>query len=288
MRIRHVSWGLPVLAWAALGCGHSEAEWQAQLDKYNQQVMQTQQRDKKIAGLQQELDAAKQRVSALEQELQAMGMGLESKGKTIEALNANLAEMKKALEDYKARARTLELIKARMIELRRKLDALVKLGLKVNIRKNRMVISLPGDILFDTGKTDLKEEGKQVLLKVAEVVRNDATLRERDFQVAGHTDNAPLTHGPYVDNWGLSLMRARQVLVFLIAPDKVAKPKPGFPKTEPGGGLAVSHWSAAGYGETDPIVPNDAPANMGKNRRVELVVVPNVEEMLDLKSLTQM
>jgi chemotaxis protein MotB len=269
-------------------CGHSESEWQAQLAKYNQQVTAVGQRDKKIATMQQDLEAAKARVATLEQELQAMGMGLESKGKTIETLNANLDQTRKALEDYKARARTLEQVKARMLELRRKLEGLVKLGLKVNIRKNRMVISLPGDILFDTGKTDLKADGRQVLLKVAEVVRSDAALRERDFQVAGHTDNEPVTHSPYVDNWGLSLMRARQVLVFLIAPDQAPKPKPGHPKTEPGGGLSDAHWSAAGFGQTDPVVPNDSPTNMQKNRRVDLVVVPNVEEMLDLKSLTQM
>ena len=45
-------------------------------------------------------------------------------------------------------------------------------------------------------------------------------------------------------------------------------------------------FSAAGYADTDPVSPNDTPENMQKNRRVELVVVPNVEEMLDLKSLT--
>ncbi len=54
-----------------------------------------------------------------------------------------------------------------------------------------------------------------------------------------------------------------------------------------GGGLPGDHWSAAGYGETDPIAENDTPENMQKNRRVELVVLPNVEEMLDLKSLTK-
>jgi len=54
-----------------------------------------------------------------------------------------------------------------------------------------------------------------------------------------------------------------------------------------GGGLTADHWSAAGYGETDPIMGNDSSENMQKNRRVELVVLPNVEEMLDLKSLTK-
>ena len=74
-------------------------------------------------------------------------------------------------------------------------------------------------------------------------------------------------------------MRAREVLTFLV--------KPHDDKKEPGGGLKGDRWSAAGYGETDPIATNDNPDNMQKNRRVELVVLPNVEEMLDLKSLTK-
>jgi chemotaxis protein MotB len=114
--------------------------------------------------------------------------------------------------------------------------------------------------------------------QVADVIRNDKELQARSFQVAGHTDNKPLAGGPYRDNWGLSVMRAREVLSFLVAP---VEGKNG------GGGLPPDHWSAAGYGDTDPVVANDNPEGMQKNRRVELVVVPNVEEMLDLKSLTK-
>ena len=141
-----------------------------------------------------------------------------------------------------------------------------------------MTIQLPGDVLFDSGRIDLKKEGKEILRKVADVIRNDKDLLARSFQVAGHTDNVPLPGGIYRDNWGLSLMRAREVLTFLVAPDS-EKAGAG------GGGLPADHWSAAGYGDTDPIVPNDTAAGKQKNRRVELVVVPNVEEMLDIKSI---
>jgi chemotaxis protein MotB len=277
----------PLIGLLALSaCGHSEEEWQAQLAKYNAEVAKVKAAQTEIGRLQQEIAAAKTRVAELEQQLEQMGLGLESKGKAVEELNASLAEMRKALEDYKARARVLEAIRARMLELRRKLDALTKLGLAVRIRRNRMIISLPGDILFDTGKTDLKKEGQEILIKVADVVRNDRTLLERDFMVTGHTDNKPLQGGVYQDNWGLSLMRAREVLVFLIAPREVPAKPVGGKKVEPGGGLPVQRWSAAGFGETDPIAANDTTENMQKNRRVELVVMPNVEEMLDLKSLT--
>lgn len=290
--IRLAFLGVIALALAMVACGYSEEEWQAQLGKYNAEVAKNQAANKKIADLEMQLGTAKNRVSELEMQLEAMGLdvnklnsALEQRGQALADLNTDMEKMRKALQEYQARAATLERIKARMLALRQKLEALTRLGLKVNIRKNRMIISLPGDILFDSGKTELKDEGKRILREVANVVRNDRTLLERDFQVAGHTDNKPLKGGPYVDNWGLSLMRARTVLVFLITPTDVEPSGYGANRVEPGGGLPTSRWSAAGYGETDPVAANSSPENMQKNRRVELVVMPNVEEMLDLKSL---
>jgi chemotaxis protein MotB len=151
------------------------------------------------------------------------------------------------------------------------------------------------------------------------VIRNDNSLRDRLFQVAGHTDDQPLKRSAetFHDNWGLSLMRARQVLVFLVAaPDEkkaaeakkapapepkkdpkakdakdAKKPAPAPPPKEEvasaggGGGLSPKRWSASGYGQTDPVAGNDTPEGRAKNRRVELILMPDVEEMLDLKSL---
>jgi chemotaxis protein MotB len=148
--------------------------------------------------------------------------------------------------------------------------------LKVEIRRNRMVIRLPGDVLFASGQDKLRDQGAKVLDAVAEVIRNDKQLAGRYFQVAGHTDDKPLVGGRFGDNWGLSVMRARQVLLYLIAP---LGTKTG------GGGLDPLRLHAAGYGETDPVVGNETPESRQQNRRVELVLMPDVEEMLDLKSL---
>ena len=274
-------------------CGYSEEEWQAQLGKYNAEIAKNQAANQRIATLEKELSASKTRVGDLEAQLQAMGMditklnvALSSRGEAMAEQEATLQQMKKALTEYQARAAVLERIRERMLTLRRKLDSLTRFGLQVSIRKNRMIISLPGDILFDTGKVELKTEGKSVLQEIARVIRSDKTLSARNFQVAGHTDNQPLKGGPFVDNWGLSLMRARTVLVFLVTPTDAKPSGYGLGRIEPGGGLPTNRWSASGYGETDPVAPNTSTATMQKNRRVELVVIPDVEEMLDLKSLT--
>ena len=291
----------------ALGCGHSEDEWQAQLAKY----AQLQKKDNDLAA---ELAAQQGRVKELSDQLEAMGVKLSAEGGEKAKLTQDMAQMKAALAEYQARAETLERIKQRFEALRKKLQKLTELGLDVKIRNNRMVISLPGDVLFDSGQDVLRGGGEKILLQVADVIQNDSALRDRQYQVAGHTDDQPLKRAAdtFHDNWGLSLMRARQVLVFLVAPaesDKPAAPAakkaaPAAPakggkadKTKPvaaketpeperhGGSLNPKHWSASGYGQTDPIVANDTPEGRGKNRRVELVLMPDVEEMLDLKSL---
>lgn len=258
---------LPTLSLFAPGCGHSEEEWQAQLKKYAD--LQSE-HDKTVK----ELEAAKARVASLENDLKGMGVDLAERDKKLANMNASMAEMEKALAEYKARARQLEAIKARFEMLRRKLDALTRLGLAVNIRRNRMVISLPGDVLFDSGRDTLKKDGKDILAKVAAVIKGDGQLINRDYQVAGHTDNKPLQGGPFRDNWGLSLMRAREVLLFLV-------------NEKDGGGLPIAHWSATGFADTDPVASNDSDDGRQKNRRCDLIVVPSVEEMLDLKAITQ-
>jgi chemotaxis protein MotB len=292
----------------ALGCGHSEDEWQAQLAKYA--ALQ-----KKDDDLARQIAEQQAKVKELSDQLESMGVKLSSEGSEKEKLTQDMAQMKAALAEYQARAETLERIKARFEALRKKLQKLTELGLDVKIRNNRMVISLPGDVLFGSGSDVLSPEGNKILLQVADVIQQDSALRDRTYQVAGHTDDQPLKRAAdtFHDNWGLSLMRARQVLVFLVAPpdgDKGAKkaapppppakpakgekaaekPKAAAPAKEPeaertGGSLNPKRWSASGYGQTDPIVANDSPEGRKKNRRVELVLMPDVEEMLDLKSL---
>jgi chemotaxis protein MotB len=260
----------------AIGCGYSEDEWQAQLAKYGKLNSQYQQEQQTNAQLQQDLDAAKQRVADLTAKLKTMGVDVEQLKTEKQNLSASLDETNRALAEYKARAAQLEAIKQRFEQLRDKLQKLTNLGLKVQIRHNRMVISLPGDVLFASGEDKLKDEGKNVLSAVADVIRKDQQLSARYFQIAGHTDNKPLGGGPFKDNWGLSAMRARQVLVYMISPGDA---KAG------GGGLDPSHLHAAGYGDTDPIADNTTDDGRQANRRVELVLMPDVNEMLDLKSL---
>ncbi|MEO8903368.1 MAG: OmpA family protein [Polyangiaceae bacterium] len=272
-----------------VGCGHSEDAWQAQLAKYNQLSHQDDQERSARAAGKQALDEQMQLVEQLKDQLQKMGVDLSSLNQQLEqtgsqnkTLAKNLEEVNQALKEYQARAAQLEAIKQRFEVLRDKLKKLTELGLKVEIRRNRMVIRLPGDVLFGSGDDKLRPAGTKVLDAVADVIRNDKQLSVRYFQIAGHTDNKPLKGGRFGDNWGLSAMRAREVLLYLIAP----LPVPGAKDNkDAGGGLNQDRLHVAGYGDTDPVDKNDTDAGRQQNRRVELVLMPDIEEMLDLKSL---
>jgi chemotaxis protein MotB len=265
-----------VASFALTGCGHSEDEWQ--------------QAQRDIAKLKADLDAAntrhaddEQKYTAAQQQIDDMKGKLKDLGVGLSRSEEEKSKLRQAMSEYEARLKQLDDMKNRFRDLKARLDKLTSVGLKVVVRNNRMVIQLPGDILFDSGKDSLKGQGKTVLKQVADVVKGDTTLSARNFQVAGHTDKDPYG-GAYFDNWGLSVMRARQVVTFLVAPDKGPDPK-GFPT---GGGLNAIHWAAAGYGAMDPVagtVEQQTHEEEAKNRRVELVLQPNVEEMLNLKDM---
>jgi chemotaxis protein MotB len=268
---------IAVLTCLALSaCGHSEDEWQ--------------QAQQEIAKLKADLDAANKRhadderkYATAQQEIDDLNAKLKELGVGLSRSEDEKSKLRLAMSEYEARLKQLDDMKARFRDLKSRLDKLTSVGLKVIVRNNRMVIQLPGDILFDSGKDTLKPDGRKILKQVADVVKGDSTLSTRNFQVAGHTDKEPYAGG-YFDNWGLSLMRARQVLKFLVTPDKGPDAR-GLPS---GGGLDPVHWAAAGYAETDPVagtVQEQTREEEAKNRRVELVLQPNVEEMLNLKDL---
>lgn len=265
-RIAH--WILPIMLASApmLGaCGHTDEEMAA--------------KQREIDKLAADLRAAKSQMASDQEAYKKAQAELEQLN---EKLKAESRDMRQALDEYRKRSEQLAVIEQRFRDLKARLDRLTQIGLKVLVRNNRMVIQLPGDILFDSGKDELKPQGKEVLGQVAEVIRNDKDLNNRNFQVAGHTDNEPYGAGPFKDNWGLSLARARQVLLFLITPPKAGAKAAG------GGGLNADRWAAAGYGEHDPqegTTKEQSKEQRQKNRRVELVVQPNVEEMLNLNAI---
>jgi len=258
-----------------VGCGHSDEEMDA--------------KQREIDRLNADLKAARATIADDEAKYAQAQSDIKNL-KDAAGLDAQKsAQLQQALAEYKQRADQLAAIEQRFRDLKARLDKLTQVGLKVVVRNNRMVIQLPGDVLFDSGKDELKQGGKDVLLQVADVIRGDSDLSRRNFEVAGHTDNQKYpAGGAFHDNWGLSLARSRQVLLFLITPKGDIDPKTKKAPAKSGGGLDQKHWAASGFADTDPIagtMETQSKDDQQKNRRVELVLQPNVEEMINLNNI---
>jgi chemotaxis protein MotB len=190
------------------------------------------------------------------------------KGKADEAgaLAAGMENLQKRLDELEKQKKIAEERVAMFRSLVDKLRSMVDAGqIKVQVRNGRMLLVLPNDILFDSGKTELKPEGKDAIAKVAKVL---ATM-DRHFLVAGHTDNIAIKTKRFPSNWELSTERAVEVVRLLID-----------------SGMKPSQVGAAGYAEYDPAASNATADGQAQNRRIEIVVEPNLSELPSLDGLS--
>ncbi len=195
---------------------------------------------------------------------------LERKGKDVEDLVATKGELTGSLE--RARAGLEELRGARAAAEAREAmfrDVAQRLSrmldseeLKISLRSGRMVLVLPADVLFEPGKAKIGRNGRKALMEVGAVL---GSLAGRRFQVSGHTDADPIRVSGFASNWELSSARALEVVDLLIQ-----------------AGMQPGSLSAAGYAEFDPVVANDAPVNKAKNRRIEIALQPNIDQLVEV------
>ena len=174
----------------------------------------------------------------------------------LAATEEELAELRRQREAQKAQ---LELFR----KFTEKLQSMIAVGdIDVYMRRGRMVVGMPSQVLFPSGQHELSEKGRGTLKKVAGALKE---FPERRFLVAGHTDTKPIGEKLktlYEDNWDLSARRALVVTRFLI-----------------GEGVAPGSLAAAGYGEHDPARSNKNAGGRAKNRRIELIVEPLLAEL---------
>ena len=118
-----------------------------------------------------------------------------------------------------------------------------------------LVLTFLAEVLFDSGKAEVRPEAQQTLSKVASVIREKTA--DRDVGIEGHTDNEPIRVSGWKSNWELSTARATSVLHVLEE-----------------GGVSPRRMVAAGYGEYRPVADNQALSGRQQNRRVEIVILP--------------
>lgn len=129
---------------------------------------------------------------------------------------------------------------------------------RLEMMEKGLVITFVADILFDSGKAKIKPEASPTLDKVALVLKEN--VPNLNIGIEGHTDNQPIKYSGWKSNWELSSARALSVLHYL----------------EEGKGILPERLSAIGYGEYRPVASNDTKDGQQLNRRVEVVILPQL------------
>ncbi len=216
--------------------------------------------------LRKQLDDAQALIGELKSRLEKLGQNVDKLTSERGQLQAGLVDAQQRLEELRKQKAAAEARAATFRTLVEKLRSMIDSGqIKVTIRNGRMLIALPNDVLFDSGKTEVKKDGKEAIGRIAQVL---STITDRRYLVAGHTDNVPIKTARFPSNWELSTARAVEVVRLLVE-----------------GGLRPEVVGAAGYAEFDPVAANDTPEHKAQNRRIEIVLEPNLSDLPNLDSL---
>ncbi len=176
-------------------------------------------------------------------------------------LNSSLLK----LDDYEKQLETMRLIdnetKKRNAIYARFVQQLQKMidggQLTVTIENGRIVINLPENVLFASGNAVVNSDGRIALTNIADVLKD---FTDRKFQIEGHTDSVPIKSSSFPSNWELSTARALSVLHLMIEK-----------------GVLSTNVSAAGFGEFHPRADNDTKEGRALNRRIEIIMLPNLD-----------
>jgi chemotaxis protein MotB len=192
--------------------------------------------------------------------------------KQMSAKEKRLSDLEVELKDREARVKELEdIIAEKDAAVRALKDRIAQAllgfkdkGLTVEQRDGKIYVSLEAQLLFASGSTAVNSEGKKALLDLSQVIKDEQDIT---ILVEGHTDTDPFNGGGAVkDNWDLSVMRATSVVKIMTAE----------------GNVNANRLTAAGRGEFMPISPNTNSEGKAKNRRIEIILTPNLDQLFKI------
>lgn len=197
---------------------------------------------------------------------------LEAKEKTLAAEAARLTVLQRKLEERSRRVEELEgIIAAKDAQMKRLKEAISAAltnfegnGLTVEHRDGKVYVSMENKLLFESGSWAVNTRGREAVVALGNVL---AQNKEIAVLIEGHTDNVPFGgSGNLQDNWDLSTKRATVIVGILLE----------------NGGIPKDNLTAAGRGEYAPLASNDTAEGRAKNRRIEVILTPKLDEISKL------
>ena len=183
---------------------------------------------------------------------------LKEKQEELEERNAKITELTKLLEE---RDNHLNSLKEKVVKA---LAPFETEGLKVSSKGGKVYVSMDEKLLFQSGRWVVDTKGAKAIRELSNVL---ATTKDVDIVVEGHTDNVPFSgNGNIIDNWDLSVKRATSIVRILLENKNI----------DP------ANVSASGRSEYCPIDTADTKEARKANRRIEIILTPNLDELLKI------
>lgn len=190
---------------------------------------------------------------------------LEAKGKALsieqERLNKNAQRLKELEDMIAAKEATMRKLKE---TLSKALNGFEGKGLTVEQKNGKVYVSMENKLLFNSGSWAVSSEGKKAVVELGKVLGDNPDIA---VLIEGHTDNDPYGgSGPIADNWDLSTKRATAIVAILSENRAINK----------------KSLTAAGRGEFSPLATNETADGKAKNRRIEIILTPRLDEIAEM------
>lgn len=218
----------------------------------------------RVADLNKQIDLLKESNTTVLKQLQDMSVVSASQAESIKKSLDNIGQKDIYIQDLqKEMARKDSLNMALVMNLKGAVGNLEDKDINIKVDKGVVFIDISDKLLFASGKYDVAKNAREVLGKVALVLKNQPDI---EFMVEGHTDNVPFKSGVLLDNWDLSVKRATAVVRIL----------------QKDYGLDPAKIAAAGRGEYQSVMGNDTPDGRAANRRTRIVILPQLDQFFKL------
>ncbi len=211
-----------------------------------------------------QLNMTQEQLFRKEDSLKRLDLSLKAQKRSLDSLNALLLKREQRVRELeRALAAKDSAVLALQTKVKNALAGFEGKGLTITQKNGKVYVSMDEKLMFATGSTTVQKGGIDALVALAKVLVANPDI---NIMVEGHTDNVPMKgSGEIKDNWDLSVMRATSVTKILIL-----------------NGVAATRLTAAGRGEHFPVAPNDTPENKAKNRRTEIILIPNLDDLFKI------
>jgi len=220
-----------------------------QLNTYYKNLMTSSGKlNRDLAQQQEQLLAIQENLNRTRQVNDSLSNSLAEREKKVAELEQILANKDKAVNDLKNK------ISNALLNFKEN-------DISVQVKNGKVYVSLAEQLLFQSGSVDVDQKGVAALQQLAKAIKDHKDI---NIMIEGHTDNVPISKkSQYMnDNWDLSVMRATSITRILTK-----------------AGVSPAQITASGRGEFSPLAPNTTAENKQRNRRTEIIITPDLDEL---------